>query len=165
MEKNLLLYSTNTFLAFRIAEQFYRDLHYVWCSPYFDAPQGPTSSPAFINPPSASPRDIYERLHEDVIRADEHSTKVLSNRTGIQNGAAQKATAGLITEADKMEIYSIASKAGLQFFKPLLYLIPFSLVAHLLEPVPVAKRANPLSREYIIRELPRDCFDVIAYRP
>lgn len=165
MEDSLLLYSTNTFLAFRIAEQFYRDVHYVWCSPYFEAPRTPTASLAFTNPPSASPRDIYERLHDDVVRGDSHSPKILANRTGIQNGAAQQAMAGKITEEEKVEIYSIANEAALPFFKPLLYLIPISLVTHLLEPVPLAKRANPLSKEYIIRELPRDCFDVIAYRP
>ena len=165
MPQDLILYSTNSFLAFRIAEEFYGDVHYVWCSPHFGFPQGRSLNPGFTNPPSASPREISERLYEDVLRGDKHSVKVLANRTGIQNGATQKAAAGKITHARKREIFSIAKQADLQFFKPLLYVIPFSLVTSLIEPVSVSKRANPLSREYIIRDLPRDCFDVIEYRP
>jgi|GEM_PF-5439362 len=33
----LLLYSTNTWLTYVIGERFYRDEHYVWCTPDFDA--------------------------------------------------------------------------------------------------------------------------------
>jgi hypothetical protein len=163
MAGDLLLYSTNTFLAFKIAEQFYGDLHYVWCSPDFSSANVP--SLAYSNPPSSSPRDIYERLHEDVTRGDKHSAKVLANRTGIQNGATQKANLGVITDKQKREIYSIANQASIQFFKPLLFVIPLSSVGHLIQLVPVRKRANPLSREYIVEQLPRACFHVLDYRP
>jgi hypothetical protein len=163
MAQDLLLYSTNTFLAFKIAEQFYGNVHYVWCSPYFSFTSAPSFS--FTNPPSSSPREIYERLYQDVTMGDKHSTKIMSNRTGIQNGATQKAAAGVITDKQKREIYSIANQADPQFFKPLLYIIPFSHVISLVQIVPVRRRANPLSKEYIIEELPRDCFDVVEYRP
>ena len=34
-----ILYSTNTWIAYMIAERFYRRHHYVWCTPYFDPRQ------------------------------------------------------------------------------------------------------------------------------
>jgi hypothetical protein len=162
MTRDLILYSTTTFLAFAIAEQFYNDIHYAWCSPNFSYP---SLELALRNPPSSTPREIYERLHQDVTRGDGHSEKILANRIGIQSGAAQKAATGAITVKEKKEIFSIARAAPLPFFKPLLYVIPFSLVADRVRPVPVTKRANPISREYIIDELPRSYFDVIEYRP
>ncbi len=37
MSAPLILYSTNTWLAYKIAERFYGDMHYVWCAPFFDS--------------------------------------------------------------------------------------------------------------------------------
>src|SRR5262245_16335140 len=31
-----VLYSTNTWLAFAIAQKYYASRHYVWCTPHFD---------------------------------------------------------------------------------------------------------------------------------
>lgn len=162
MAKHLLLYSTNTWLAFKIAKEYYKDVHYAWCSPYFSA----RSVPAFdyTNPPSSSPGEIYDRFFEDVTRGDLHSPSVAANRVGLVKGANAKAAAGVITSEQKKEIYAIVKEAETLNFRPLLYVIPFSPVANRLKVVPVHERAHPFSVEYIIENLPRRSFDVIEYR-
>jgi hypothetical protein len=77
-------------------------------------------------------------------------------------GARAKQRAGVITFEELGTIEAMASKAQVAAFQPLLYVIPYSGVSHLLKDVPVADRANPISPEYLIEELPTDFFDVIA---
>ena len=57
---------------------------------------------------------------------------------------------------------STVKSADIRDFRPLFYIIPFQLVRDRLEPVPVDLRAHPLSVEFIIELLPRDCFDAIG---
>jgi hypothetical protein len=47
-------------------------------------------------------------------------------------------------------------------FMPLLYVIPYNAVTHLLREVPVSQRAHPLSEEFVIEALPGELFDVIS---
>jgi hypothetical protein len=155
-----LLYSVNTELAYNIAIQHYGGLHYVWCSPIFSTRnQSPfQASP----PPSSCPSDIYHSLAEEVRRGDAHSVKIASNRSALIDGARRKQRAGVITLDELGTIEAIALKAEVAAFRPLLYVIPYSGVSHLLKDIPVADRANPMSPEYRIEELPTDSFDVIA---
>ncbi len=37
MGEKLILYSTNTWIAYKIAQKYYKDEHYIWCTPIFDA--------------------------------------------------------------------------------------------------------------------------------
>ncbi|MBI3374798.1 MAG: hypothetical protein HY017_24000 [Betaproteobacteria bacterium] len=59
------------------------------------------------------------------------------------------------------DILAIEAAAQSADFRPLLYVIPFVAVSHLLKEVPVSRRAHPLSQEYIIEELPTELFDAI----
>jgi hypothetical protein len=158
----LLLYSTNTWLAYKISKEYYGDVHYVWCSPYFSFKS--LTSHDVANPPSSSPGEIYDRLFEDVRYGELHSAKIDANRVGLINGANKKAAAGVITTQQKREIHSIVKRAERSSFRPLLYIIPFALVTDLIVNVPVKSRAHPLANEFIIEMLPRRYFDVIEYR-
>lgn len=133
----------------------------MWCSPYFD----PSSIPAieFTNPPSSTPRDIYGTLQQAVQRKDRHNTKINDNRVGLLKGAYLKKQDKIITTDQHKEIVEIIEEAGIQDFRPLLYIIPGDPVANLIKDVPVQDRAHPLSLEYIIERLPRGCFDFIEY--
>ncbi|HMR99952.1 MAG TPA: hypothetical protein PKE62_11920 [Anaerolineales bacterium] len=158
-KKTLILYSANTWLAYIIAEDFYGGVHYVWCTPYFD----PNSSDRlhYTVPPSSSPFEIYSGLLEDVKRGDRHSSKISENKEGIRRGVEYNLKAGIINDARAKEIEYIIENADIGDFSPLIYVIPYATVKDILEEVPVDKRANPLSHEFIIKKLPREFFDVI----
>lgn len=160
MPNPLLLYSTNTLLAYHINQTYYGELHYVWCSAFF----GADNIPSFHrpNPPSSSPQGIYETLLKAVQNGDRHSEKIRLNRTGLRRGATFKHGRGDITDAQPLEILDKVRLAQFAAFKPLLYVIPYPLVSGMLITVPVKQRANPLSEEYIIARLPGSSFDIIS---
>ena len=154
----VVFYSANTWLAYNIAERYYRGEHYVWCTPFFDS-----NVPGFryTVAPTSTPRDVCINLYKEANRGDRHSTKIADNKVGILKGAAYKKAAGVINERQQSEIAAIVAAAERQDFTPLLYIIPAGPVTALLKDVPVEERANPLSVEYIIEALPHRCFDVI----
>jgi hypothetical protein len=159
MPNPLLLYSTNTLLAYHINQTYYGELHYVWCSAFFGA--GNIPSPYHPPPPSSSPQEIYERVRKAVESGDKHSEKIRLNRAGLIRGATYKHIRGDITEAQRLEILDKIRLSQFAEFKPLLYVIPYALVSNALITVPVEERANPLSEEYIIERLARTSFDII----
>lgn len=155
----LLLYSTNTWLAYLISQTYYREEHFVWCSPYFNSFTVPASDHTV--PPSSTPGKIYSLLYDEVLYGDLHSDKIKHNKAGILRGANYKRAAGVITEEQKLEIYAVVKKAQVSDFRPIIFVIPFPLIAHMVIKVPVHERAHPLSKECRIERLPRACFDVI----
>lgn len=159
MPTPLLLYSTNTLLAYHINQTYYGELHYVWCSAFFGAANIP--SPYRPNPPASSPQVIYETLLKAVENSDRHCEKIRLNKAGLRHGASLKQGQGDITKTQRLEILDQVRLAQVPDFKPLLYVIPYTLVSGMLTTVPVKHRANPLSEEYIIARLPRISFDII----
>jgi hypothetical protein len=160
MSEPLVLYSANTLLAYRINEDFYRQTHFVWCSPFFSA------SAASIDvqmPPSSTPCDICKVYLEDIARQDLHSPSLKSHRSGLERGMKSQLAKRLIHEEQYQELEEIVSKAALDEFRPLLYIIPFEGVRDLVRPAPRRQRAHPFSPEYIIERLPRSRFDVLEW--
>lgn len=157
----LILYSTNTWLAFAIAERYYKGIHFAWCSPFF-RPDAVVSSAAA--PPTAIPGEIYDAFFDHVRRGDQHSPWIERNKIGLLNGAKLQYASGVINEVEWDHINWTVEKALIQDFRPLVFVIPFLGVKHLVEEVPPAERAHPLSVEYRIRELPRNRFDMIEPR-
>lgn len=158
MERPLLLYSTNTLLGYSIAERFYRGVHYAWCSPVFD---GKTTAMHINIPPTSSPSAIYRQLWEETTRGEMHSTAIRRIKGGIEAGADAKLATGVIDAVQHKEIMETIENASIREFRPLLFLIPFDRVETLVSDVPVKERAHPLSIEFKVQALPRDCFDVI----
>lgn len=157
----IVLYSTNTWLAYKIAETYYRREHYVWATTHFS----PNMAPAYDYsvPPSASPGEIYSALDEEVRRGELHSPKIEANKLGICRGASVKEVEKRISLKQKREIFSIVSRAQTRDFRPLVYVIPFQFVVKILKEAPVEVRAHPLSVEYVIARLPRPHFDIIEF--
>lgn len=155
--KRPVLYSANTWIAYLISEQFYRQKHYVWCTSYFDPRQNNLDAAV---PPTSSPLEIYRDLYEQTSRGDRHSSKVEENRVGILRGANAKYNEGVITSGQKRRIVAIVDVAETRDFRPLLYVIPFQQVVKLMRDPPPEDKAHPLSDEYIIDLLPRKNFDV-----
>lgn len=160
MKKILILYSVNTWLAYYISKNYYNDIHYVWCSPYFDSNKAVDSE----NPPSSNPYDIYFQFKEDVMREDINSSKIKNNILGIQNGAVIKRRAGEISDRQYKDIKKLIIKSETNFkcFRPLLYIIPYKESLSIKE-VSIDKKANPFSNEYIIDKLMRKDFDIIEF--
>jgi hypothetical protein len=114
MPDPLVLYSVNTLMAYRINEHFYGQIHYVWCSPFFNA--GATSALDNQAPPSSTPCDICRAYLDDVQRQDRHSAAIRNNRSGIKSGLAAKRADGVISAEQHRELEKIVSKAPLESF-------------------------------------------------
>jgi len=162
MSAPLILYSTNTWLAYMIAERFYVDVHHVWCAPFFDSDLIPSFQNA--NPPSSNPSKICRELFEVVSSGDRHSKKIRDNKAGILRGVEEMKGAGIITKHEVKEITKIVERAETFDFRPLVYVIPYHLVGKRVEEVSVERRAHPLALEYVIKQLPRKYFDVIEWK-
>lgn len=134
-------------------------MHWVWCSPHFDAKSVLHRDAA---PPSSTPGDIYRELREATSRGDRHNAKIAANKTGLLNGVVHKRNAGIITEQQAQEIVSAIGAAEIIDFRPLMYVIPVTdEVSRILSEAPIGSRAHPLSVEYIIESLPGELFDII----
>jgi hypothetical protein len=158
MNSPLLLYSTSTWLAYSVAEQYYGGIHFAWCSPVYDG----RSAGVHVNiPPSASPAALYRAMLEDTRQGDRHSGAIDRNRKGIYRGALARWEQGLIGDAEVAEINSSLERAECRDFRPLLYIIPYEQVRESVTRVPVSERAHPMSIEYRVELLPRASFDMI----
>jgi hypothetical protein len=155
----LILYSTNTYLKFRIQED-YRKEHYVWCSPAFDATKLGKYAVGSSTPPSSDPASICRNLHRAVSQSDDHDAKIAEQRKTLLSLAVQWFTAGHITDADKDEITAIVSTARFPDWRPVVFIIPYATVAARVTEVPRAKRAS-IEPEYIIEDLKFHEFDLI----
>lgn len=160
MPNPLILYSTNSSLAYNVARHYYGDKHYVWCTPFFGLT--PLPGGGYNMPASSSPAEIYNAYRRDIASGDMHSAKIQSNRAGILRGSTLMRRAKIIDKTQAQEISQICRDAQLADFKPLIYVIPFDLVSTKLKPVPINKRASPFSAEYILESLPADHFDIIC---
>lgn len=158
MKEPLVLYSTNTWLAYAIAERFYGGVHFAWCSPVFD---GRRAAPYVNIPPTSSPAEIYRSLHREVDRGELHSEAIKVNRKGVTSGADAKLESGVISEVEYDEIIRIIERAAVRDFRPVLFVIPYEAVRGSVTDVPVHQRAHPLSVEYRVETLRRDCFDML----
>ena len=163
MRRPLSLYSTNTWLAFNIAERYYKGRHYIWCTPFFNG-RSDKGEAGFV-PPTSCPWEIYRSLYSEWRAGDRHSAKIAQNRSAILRGARANRIAGVISERRETEISSIVRDAEIRDFEPLVYVIPYGRVSRLVKEVPVAERAHPLSEEYVIESLPRRLFDIIELAP
>jgi hypothetical protein len=123
MPPPLLLYSTNTYLKFRIQED-YRQEHYVWCSPTFANDSVGKYARGAGTPPTSDPASIYRDLAEAVKRTDEHNAKINEQRASLMARAVDWHTAGLITGATRDDITMTVSRATFREWRPLLYVIP-----------------------------------------
>jgi hypothetical protein len=159
MPDPLVLYSTNTELAYRINEHYYGQIHYVWCNPYFNADSAPKLD--IDMPPSSTPCDIYHGYLKELDRKERHRQNIDRNKLGLLRGIDSKRRLGVITEAQQRELRDLVEAAGLECYRPLVYVIPFAGVAQRARLQSPAERAALFSQEILIEQLPRQCFDVL----
>src|ERR1022692_859992 len=122
MRRPLILYSTNTWLAFNIAERYYRGRHYIWCTPFFNG-RSDKGEAGFVPPPSC-PWEFYRSLYGEWRAGDRHSMKIAQNRDGILRGVQANRSSGVTSERREREIASIVERADIRDFEPLVYVVP-----------------------------------------
>lgn len=150
-------FSTNTQAAFAISEGYYRNRHFVWCSPDFDVP--PTPGAPYQVAPSSCPKRLYWRYLDEMM--DTHSTLYRDNKRGIKKGAAAQRKAGVIDDAQYREIVESLRRLTPMHFRPMLYIIPESVVKSRVVTVAPRGRANVGVPEYQIPDLHRSEFTYI----
>jgi len=156
----LILFSTNTYIAYRINRDYYGDKHFVYCT----SKAGCKSLNVELlgNPPSSRPMGRYNQLKDESKTGELHGL-IKEQKHGIQKGALEKYRKNQITLIQKEEILYIAEHAKNLDYRPLLYIIPYSKVKELLKKVKIQNKASLFSEEYIIKELPGDSFVIIEF--
>lgn len=155
-----LLYSTNVALKFLIHEKFRKDVHYAWCSEDFDATAYPSYSVKSHLAPTSNPIDIFRELREAVERSDRHCFKINEQKVSFKNLALDWESANEISEDERAEIIHWIDVAPFNDWRPLIYVIPRSLVEARMELVAPEKRSS-FGNEYIVPDLRREEFSVI----
>jgi len=79
----------------------------------------------------------------------------------VIRGARARFDQGVINDPTRELIEATVIRATLAEFRPLLLVIPWSAVQHVVEHVNPTDRARATSDEYIIKDLPRELFDIL----
>jgi hypothetical protein len=154
----LILYSTQSWIAFALNEEFYGHYHYVWCSPFLNPEKDATTTHFFAD--TSVPGKIYKFLNEEAHRKTASSQWIKRNKVGLLNGVKRKRAEKVIDAKTSKALIQYVMDAAPLDFRPVLYIIPSVMVKKIVEVIAPGKGAHPLSVEYRIHRLPRKLFDV-----
>lgn len=158
------LYSTNPFMKAYINEEFRGDIHYVWCSVYFDPESFARHSAGSLLPTSSNPAAIYRDPKNATDSEDKGCLKILSQKKSFIDLAIKWEEAGEITTKQKEEIVYLIGLWNFKMWRPVLYIIPKHLISsERLEVVPIEERAG-VGKEFRIKDLKRSEFDLIEFK-
>lgn len=156
----LLLWSTNTWFKYRIQQDFFGGVHYVWCSPEFEGAKLGKYALSSSQPPSSDPCTIYRQLKHAVSNGDEHDPKIESQRNTLSALAQSYHAENSISDLDRDEILAMIAKSTVKDWRPLIFVIPFATVSGRVELVARSRRASH-EPEYIIKDLSDGEFRII----
>jgi hypothetical protein len=160
----LFLWSTNTFLKYRIQQTFQNGKHYAWCSPTFEGAALQRYAIGTGQAASSDPATIYRQLYHAVVTKDQADGKITSQKKVLRALAVNWSRAGSITEDDRDEIIAILRKSEVADWRPLIYVIPYAVVATRVKLVPRPLRAT-LEPEYVVPDLSGEEFHIIEPYP
>lgn len=146
------LFSTSTHLSYIISKNFFKDTHYAWCAPKFDAKE--------TNPSSANPFEIYKKMILEVQNGIEGAT-IVKHKIGLLRAASEKRQQEVITEEEEQKIIDIIGVAPIGDYRPVIYVISTNKVENLIEAASHTKKDGVFSQEFLIRELPGDLLELI----
>lgn len=155
-----LLYSVNPFFKYYVHQKYRGDIHFVWCSEYFDSRKVSAYSHGPAIPPSSNPASLYESYKAAVENEDEGDLKIIQQKNSLKSLAIDWERTGQITTAEKEEIIVSIDKGHFKQWRPLIYIIPRPVDPSRLIHVPRPSRAS-LGMEFQIRDLKGSEFDVI----
>jgi hypothetical protein len=159
----ILLWSAGNWLKYYI-QQNYFGYHYVWCSPIFEGAAQSRYAQGAGQPPSSDPATIYRNLHAAVVKSDQHDNEIARQSKTLKATALMLSRSGVISQSQAAEVAIIIKKATIKEWRPLLYAIPYALVANRVQAVPVGKRAS-IEPEFIIPDLKDGEFHIIEPMP
>jgi hypothetical protein len=158
---SLILYSTNPWMKFHVQETFRKGKHYVWCSEFSDSRAAARGSLASLVPPSSNPVEIYMDLASAITRNDRHHSKIEGIKATYLSLSTDWVTDGSMTSVERDELVYLLEHAEMKYWRPMLYLIPRSMIdASRLKLVHPSKRAG-LGPEYIIEDLDSTEFETL----
>jgi hypothetical protein len=157
---HLLLYSVNPYLKYYIHQKYRGDMHFVWCSEYFDSRKVGAYSGGSVIPPSSNPASLYKQLKDAAESEDEGHLKIIQQKNILKSFAVDWEKAGQITGFEREEIIDSIDGGRFNQWRPLIYLIPRVLVDSRLISVPRPRRAS-LGMEYQIHDLKGSEFEII----
>jgi hypothetical protein len=155
VRKNSFLYSVGTQLAYKIAKEYYGNIHYVWCTTEFNS---------LKQPPTSNPAIICKRYLEQITTGDRHTQEIMNNIAGILRGAKAKLDSGVINEKEYNKIRTIVSVARYEVFFPVLYIVDSKKVKDKCKEVKVKERASDDAIEYKIEDLKENEFEIILFK-
>jgi|HubBroStandDraft_6_1064221.scaffolds.fasta_scaffold21821_3 hypothetical protein len=113
-------------------------------------------------PDSSDPCSIYRELRSNVIRPDEHSAKIGSQKAMLSGLAVKLVTDGKISVDARDEILEMLKRATSNDWRPFLYVIPNIGFGTRLKTVPRERRASN-EMEYIIEDLKPAEFHILEF--
>jgi hypothetical protein len=161
----LCLYSTNPWVKWYICNKWRNDIHFVYCSPYFDPKSQGTDHEGSLIPPTSSRCAIYRDLAEAVRGPsfDRHNPKIISQQASLLKLIEGWRTDGSLSDDDEKEIVGLLRSHDYFIWRPILYIIPCALIStDRIELVPMDARAGS-GPEYIIRDLVGTEFERIRF--
>jgi hypothetical protein len=150
-----VFYSTNTWLKYSIQREYRKGVHYVWCGESFDG-----DNSVFPVPRASSPGEIYRELLKDVQTRDRHSAKIAAQRATLLSLATEWASNGELSPRELEEVAHMVKTAEHYFWRPVIFIIPRSLMGARAQLVPIEKRGG-FAPEYVIPDLKEGEFDAI----
>lgn len=166
MKEPVVLYSVQSYLAYYINTEFYGGKHYVWCAPFFDSNKESHLTPKL--PYTSNPIDIFKAYNKDISMCDKHypRNEIERNTVALLKGARIMYKKGGIDESTYNQIEKTIDNCSkdervIEYFRPLIYVIPYKLNKSIVKKVDVDKRAGTLSPEYLIEALPTERFSII----
>lgn len=123
-----LLYSTNPWIAHDIAIKYRGGVHFAWVSEHFDAANAPPGTAAAAIAPSSNPKLIYSTLRLDVLGEDTHSSLIKNYRKTFKRLSASWLADKSISAEQKKEIDATVNSRSWKIWRPIVYLIPTSLI-------------------------------------
>ena len=154
VKKIPVLYSAGTKLAYRINKDYYKDVHYVWCTDCFHSTMQPVTS---------DPQSICNRLLHIIRTGDRHANEINNQIVGILKGADAKYKAGIISNKDRGLIHQMVNLAKYSDFTPVLYIISGERVKNKCVVVDQKSRASDYSSEYLIPELVVNEYQILDF--
>jgi hypothetical protein len=156
----ILLWSTNTYLKWWIAQRFLDDVHRVWCSPTFESAKLSPYAIGAGQPATSDPATIYRELKAYVARPDNHNYKVNEQKKNLKALAARLHGSGRIDESARNEIIALVKFSTPMEWRPLVYVIPYGPVKARVQEVDRKDRASH-EPEFIIPDLAGAEFQMI----
>lgn len=148
---SFLYYSTQSILAHRISERYFKGKFFVYCAEAYD-PQ---------NPASSSPAQLYQLFRMIAETDDRGNPKVVDHKTKLKANARRMLAEGKLRREEYDELVWEINYARAHDFAPILYLILRNAVSHKITPVSIRRAASVDSREYKIEDMLIDDFETI----